>query len=569
MRMANGLTTVTSTALAALLLCSCGQGEAPVAATIGTQPSADESLTAFVDEFIQERESGRVADLSQRSFTEALQRTQQLLARLREIDRNRLAFDDQIDWRFAESILLGRELEQEQMRKWRKDPRTYLAFRSLSNLIGRPGSAEEKGDRLLTQLNLVPTQLENGKRNLAIYVPRFESLSVFMAEGARNLFAREVPAFAKTVPSRETELVAASRAAGQALDEFIAFLKNEWPKRERGDFAIGVETYNAMLKRQYLLTYDADSLFKFGWDEFNRTVKELETVAATIDPKKPWRQLADEIKREYPAPERMIEEHQNWVNKARDHILAHQLLPIPWKERVTVVPRAEYLRKTSYYGNFSRAQGPNAEGVLDGQWQINPFEPQWDPKTKNEYLVEHDWGVIIVTAPHETYGGHHVQGLYQMHNPRKLRRENGISIFSEGWGLYNEQLMQETAFFPNERIHLRQLQLRLWRNARVIWDVGIHTGKMTYEGAVSLLSDKVGFQRWAAELEVDASAEAAGYRIGYYMGMSEILKMRDEHKRKMGGRFTLSDFHERLLKVGNMPPALMREALLHGPDPSH
>ncbi len=569
MRISNGLTIVMSTTLAALLLCSCGWSGVPVAATAGTQPSAAEALSAFVDGFMQEREAGRVTDLSEASFAAALNRTQQLLARLRQIDRNRLAFDDQIDWRFAESVLLGRELEQDQMRRWRKDPRTYLAFRGLSSLMGSPGTGEDKGDRLLAQLKLVPTQLENGRRNLAIYVPRFESLSVFMAEGARNLFAREVPAFAKTIPSREADLIAASRAAGQALDAFIAFLKNEWPRRERGDFAVGVDTYNAMLKRQYLLAYDADGLFKFGWDEFNRTVKELEAVAAAIDPKKPWRQLADEIKREYPAPDRMIEEHQNWVNKAREHILSHQLVPIPWKESVTVVPRAEYLRKTSYYGNFSRAQGANAAGVLAAQWQINPFEPQWDAKQRDEYLVEHDWGVIIVTAPHETYAGHHVQGLYQMHNPRKLRRENGISIFSEGWGLYNEQLMQETAFFPNERIHLRQLQLRLWRNARVIWDVGIHTGKMTYEDAVGLLSDKVGFQRWAAELEVDASAEAPGYRIGYYMGMSEILKMRDEYKRKMGNRFTLSDFHERLLKVGNMPPGLMREALLHEPDQSH
>jgi uncharacterized protein (DUF885 family) len=149
-----------------------------------------------------------------------------------------------------------------------------------------------------------------------------------------------------------------------------------------------------------------------------------------------------------------------------------------------------------------------------------------------------------------------------MHNPRKLRRTQGISIFSEGWGLYNEQLMQETGFFPNERIHLRQLQLRLWRNARVVWDVGIHTGRMTYDDAVSLLSDKVGFLRWAAELEVDGSAEAAGYRIGYFMGMAEILKMREEFKQRVGARFSLADFHERLLKVGNMPPALMREGLM-------
>jgi uncharacterized protein (DUF885 family) len=46
------------------------------------------------------------------------------------------------------------------------------------------------------------------------------------------------------------------------------------------------------------------------------------------------------------------------------------------------------------------------------------------------------------------------------------------------------------------------------------------------------------------------------------MGMSEILKMREECRQKMGARFTLPDFHSRLLQAGSMPPALMREALM-------
>ncbi|MGK0493734.1 MAG: hypothetical protein ACJAU2_000109 [Maribacter sp.] len=195
------------------------------------------------------------------------------------------------------------------------------------------------------------------------------------------------------------------------------------------------------------------------------------------------------------------------MDSPKAHILSHNLIPIPWEERVQVVPRAEYLRKTSYYGNFSRAKAKDESGILTAQWMINPYEDLGDEKTKQEYLVEHDWGVIIVTAPHESYGGHHVQGLYQMHNRRKIRRENGLSLFSEGWGLYKEQLMVETDFFSNKRIHLRQLQLRFWRNARVIYDVGMHSGRMTSEEAVALMTDKVGFLRWAAQLEIDSAAK--------------------------------------------------------------
>ena len=172
--------------------------------------------------------------------------------------------------------------------------------------------------------------------------------------------------------------------------------------------------------------------------------------------------------------------------------------------------------------------------------------------------------MIYVTAPHETYGGHHVQIMYQMNNPRRLRKQQSTSLFGEGWGLYNEQLFQETGFLPSERLHLRQLQLRLWRNARVIYDVGMQTGRMTRDDAIALMTDRVGFLRWAAEAEVDSALARPGYFIGYFMGMSEILKMRDEYRARRGAAFTLQEFHDRLLEIGSMPPALVREALLRG-----
>ena len=347
------------------------------------------------------------------------------------------------------------------------------------------------------------------------------------------------------------------------LESFIDFLKYDLPKKNKTSFSIGKETYNKMLKNQFLLNYDDETLWEFGWKEFNNTLNKMDALAKEIDPNKSTKELLIDIKNEYPDPDKMIEAHQYWVDKSGEHIKSKKLIPIPWKERVLVVPREEYLRKTSYYGNFSRSTGKDEDGFFTSKWKINPFEERWDQKTKDEYLVEHDWGVILVTAPHETYAGHHIQGLYQMHNPRELRRNNGLSLFSEGWGLYNEQLMLETGFYPNKKIKLRQLQLRLWRNARVIYDVGMHTGKMTYEEAIKLMTDKVGFLRWAAQLEIDSSSSRPGYFIGYFMGMIEILKMREEYKKLIGNNYKISDFHEKLLKIGNMPPSLMKQELFN------
>ncbi|HBK87928.1 MAG: DUF885 domain-containing protein [Cyclobacteriaceae bacterium] len=535
-----------------------------VASCSGPQSGSDASgqLRDFLVQFsAEEEEEAGDRTLSEAYFSEQLSRTTSLLKRLEAIPKEQLKGDDLVDWKFAHSILRGRELRQGSMKPWTKNPRLFMVFTQISGLIERPGKLDAKLNEVEKRLRLVPEQLSNGQKLLNTYIPRFQELSLFMAENGKVLFDRDLPAFIAQAGSRADTLTQLTQAAGKSLDEFITYLKNDLPRLPQGEFGIGKAAYEEMLRDEYLITYGSDSLYRFGWSQFNKTVKELEALAKTIDPKKTWQELARDIKNDYPSPDSMIQAHQYWVDKSREHIVGKNLIPIPWPERVRVVPRAEYLRKTSYYGNFSIARGKDKDSIFTSEWMINPFEHQWPEQRKQEYLVEHDYGVIIVTAPHETYGGHHVQGLYQMHNERPFRKNHGISIFSEGWGLYNEQLMQETGFFPTERIHLRQLQLRLWRNARVIYDVGMHTGQLSYEDAIKLMTDQVGFLRWAAQLEVDSSSASPGYFIGYFMGMTEILAMREDYRKLMGPRFTLTDFHEKLLKIGNMPPALMREAL--------
>jgi len=541
--------------LLSLVVAGCTEKKAPDAAG---------QLKTFVNEMSPSRGRGQgmaLDSMSTASFAAALQKTKDQLIQLRAIDKTALTGDDLIDWKFAQSILVGRELDQEKYQPWKKDPRIYMTFTGVAGFLNGPGDAAKKIEEIEKRLKIAPAQLANGMAQLEAYVPRFQELGVFMAENGFVLFDQEIREFIAKNGAAAERLKAPAADARAALTRYLTFLKEELPKRPAGNFAMGKDTYNEMLRGQYLLPYDGDSLYAFGWKEFNKTVAELEALARKMDERKTWQQLAVEIKNEYPDPHKMIEVHQEWVNKSREHLIKNNLIPIPWKERVVVVPRAEYLRKTSYYGHFNFAKAKDADSIYTSEMHINPFEDQWDAKKKQEYLVEHDWGVIMVTAPHETYAGHHVHGLYQANNPRPLRRKNSISLFAEGWGLYNEQLFRETGFFPNDKILLRQLQLRLWRNARVIYDVGMHTGKMNYEEAVSLMTDKVGFLRWASQLEVDACSASPGYFIGYFTGMMEILKMREDYKKMKGDAFTLSEFHERLLKAGSMPTSLMREAL--------
>jgi len=489
------------------------------------------------------------------------------LNKLRSVVYEDLSDEEKVDYKFIESLLVGKEIRYEDIQSWKRDPRDYMNFRQISSTINGSKTCEEKITFLTKYLPIIREDLKSGSKQLIEYVPRFQELGLYMAKNSNVIFDDEINKFIESCSSiTEDEKNQIKSVSSQIIEElkiFTDYIENLLPNREESTFSVGKSTYNKMLKYQFLLPYDDETLWEFGWQEFNRTLDKMDALAKEIDSTKTTKELLIEIKNEYPDPYDMIEAHQHWVDKSGEHIKSKGLIPIPWKERVNVVAREEYLRKTSYYGNFSSSRGEDEEGYFTSEWKINPFEDYWDEKTKNEYLVEHDWGVIIVTAPHETYGGHHIQGLYQMHNPNKLRKNNGISLFSEGWGLYNEQLMLETGFYPNKKIKLRQLQLRLWRNARVIYDVGMHSGKLSYEEAISLMTDKVGFLRWAAQLEIDSSSSRPGYFIGYFIGMTEILKMREEFKKLMGENYDISDFHEKLLKVGNMPPSLMKESLFN------
>ena len=62
------------------------------------------------------------------------------------------------------------------------------------------------------------------------------------------------------------------------------------------------------------------------------------------------------------------------------------------------------------------------------------------------------WDIDVV-AFHEAVPGHHLQlsRLQLLSGLPALQRQRSLPVFSEGWGLYAEQLADETGLFNDER----------------------------------------------------------------------------------------------------------------------
>jgi len=192
------------------------------------QESTDGStFQSFLENFDPSGRGGdqnSAIDLSAESYARQLNEIQQQLAELSKMDTSELSFDDQIDWRFAYSILKGQEIRQSRHQSWKKDPRNYLQFRGLANVIGRPGDLSEKIEGLQERLSILPQQLKNGQKQTEVYVPRFQELGLFMAINARILFNEELPAFAQQngAASQLTPLI---QSAQEALEAYINYLE--------------------------------------------------------------------------------------------------------------------------------------------------------------------------------------------------------------------------------------------------------------------------------------------------------------------------------------------------------
>jgi len=137
------------------------------------------------------------------------------------------------------------------------------------------------------------------------------------------------------------------------------------------------------------------------------------------------------------------------------------------------------------------------------------------------------------------------------------------NLMVEGFALYVERLLQP---YLTAEQQLAALSGQALRAARVIVDIGLHTGEMTRAQVAEYL------ERNALLPAEDARAEALRYSMlptqaaSYLIGCQGIVKLKDEFRERAGARFSEARFHEALFEAGPTSPALAREIVLRRAD---
>ena len=563
------------------LLVACSDPQDPaalVAEPPDEQPAAGDPaqgattrLDALIERFVESRRSTsertELRPVSAEAFLSEIATDRELLDQFRAVDAERLPLEAAIDRKAVIGILESEIHGAEQRRPWENDASLYVPARQIGRLLEQQAvePAAERAVSLQDLLAKIPERLEHAKRNLKNPPQRFTEDAVFKTNGTLASLRTGAATLAdQPTVSRET-YIETMDAADEALAAFLTFLETDLLPRSTGSWAIGKEQYDYILQHRWHLDADADTILARGRAAFEETEALAQEVAARIEPGEHWSLVYERLKDDHPPADGIKEAYQEHIDAAQAFVREHGIVTLPDGERVVTVDTPPAMRRSSPFGTFQSVDlfGDN----LEGQLVLTPIEDWMTPEQQAQRLRSHHDAWIPIIAVHEAYPGHHVHSLKTRENPRLLRKVVREPILSEGWGLFTEELMFETGFLTGDDVRLTQLRNRLWRAARVILDVSLHTGRMTFEEAVDFLAESVRFERYAAELEVGMYTERPTYVLGYLIGMQDIMDIREEWIERFGEPSPPSKFYDRLLTVGALPPVLVRESLLGGAAP--
>lgn len=421
--------------------------------------------------------------------------------------------------------------------------------------------AAERAKNVLARLEKIPKTLEAARESLLNPPKVWTEVGIDRAAGAKSFLEEQRPFLEQALPNDKPHVDAALKGAEQAFADYEKVLRKEVLPRSNGRFSAGRELFEFLLANDYFVPENADQILALGKKVYEGTQKEMDVVAKRIDPSaKGWPEVVARLKAKHPTADELLGSYRAEVKRAREFLVQKDAVELPPGDALEVHETPPFLRTTI---TAAYDQSPPFDPTTNGFFFVTPIDKTASAKEQEKMLREHDFGDQVNTTVHETYPGHHLQLSFARRHPSVVRKACSTAVFAEGWALYSEELMAELGYYTDEQ-RLLQLEWTLVRAARVIIDVGLHVGNMTFEDAVKMLTDEVHLEKPLALSEVKRYTLSPTQPLSYLLGRQEIFEMRERYKVGEGAKYSLKRFHTEILSRATVPPSLMAKEIFGG-----
>jgi uncharacterized protein (DUF885 family) len=506
---------------------------------------------------------------------------------LKKFEQRTLAFDpkslstmDSADREMLLGAIRGSLLSLETIRIWEKDPDTYSsgAANSVYVIMNRRfAPPDERLRSVVAREKQFPRYFADARANLK-NVPRvYSEIALEQLPGTISFFEKDVPsAFTDvTDASIKADFAKSNAAAVALLRDYEKWLKTDLLPRSNGDFRIGAEVFSKKLLYDEMVSTPLDRLLEVGMADLHKNQSEFQRVAHEIDPARPATAVLAQLQTMHPAPNQLMQTFRNTFDSLIAFIKAHQIITLPSDRRPT-------LQETPPFERATTAASMDTPGVFEkvateAYFNVTLPGPNDSPQDVAGLMAGFNVGTIVSTSIHEAFPGHFTQYLWENRAPTKLRKVLSASTNVEGWAHYTEQMMLDEGYAQpgagaknlreSRLIRLGQLQDALLRDARFIVGIQMHRGTFTLEQARPFFV-KEGYQSAKiAEIETKRGTADPTY-LYYTLGKLQIMKLREDLRKKQGAAFSLGKFHDDFMSQGYPPIAIVRRALLGNDSPT-
>jgi uncharacterized protein (DUF885 family) len=478
------------------------------------------------------------------------------LERLKAIDRKALSPSRRVDHGVLENAFRLWIFESESIGVWRSMPRAAETLGdSLFPLFMREFAP------LPNRLESITGRLERSPKFIEEMQGRVRTPIKLWSEIALESTER-LPGFLRTIEATGRDHLAGPDRA--PLEESVArttetlarharWIREDVLPRAKDRIAIGAAKFRKLVRLRELGA-TVEEIYAVGKKYLRESRRELARLAGEIKPGATVDEAKETVKGDHPARfEEALRYTADAMEEAKRFIVEHDLATLPPNESLTVVETPSYLRHVIPFAAYNSPA--RFEPRKHGFYMVTPVED------KPEMLREHSYPGIRNTAVHEGYPGHHLQLTCATLNPSYARILSGATETIEGWAHYCEDMMKEAGFSGDLKTKFVQMTDQIWRACRILIDVDLHMGKMTFDEAVDLLVREAGMERAGAVAEVKRYTYTPGYQLSYLFGKHELLRLRKDVKKGLGKRYTDKFFHDTILYSGSVPLTFIREIL--------
>ena len=477
---------------------------------------------------------------------EDIQIMQDYLRKFEKISNKELTKDRIFDRDLAiDSLELSLFLENE-LRLWSSSPTAPdTVGTSLFLLLTKNFAPINKRlESMACRIDKIPEFLNESKQRITDPVKLWINIAIHTTEGLPYLID-EIITQAKNVNYKNLDkLIQSNKNAKIAINDYKKWLENII-LNSRTDFAIGKDKLDKILQLRGLgLT--SNGILNFAYSALEEEKTKLAELSSKIKLGVSIEEVKNIIKSHHPKDfKEVLDTYRKSIEDTKYYILKNKLFKIPDNESVVIKETPRFMRNlVSTAAIFQPAKFDR------DQLSLYLVTPHNDIK----FLEEHNYYSIPNTTVHEAYPGHHLQGCCANKNPSLIRLLIPFTAeFVEGWAHYCEEYMKDIGFDESPESRFEQTIGMIWRATRMILDIKLASGDISFDEAVNYLIEQTGMEKQVAIIEVNEYAERPTYFLSYYLGKQMILKLKRDLIKQLGNKFSEEKFHDVLLNAGSIP----------------